>query len=129
MSNVEMVNVKLTGASRFISPPCGITSVVTRNQIIPVTAAQGAYLCSLTKKDRSNNPHPTFVVTEEDATASADARMTEQERLAKAVREEAEAEEVEEVEEVKEVAKPAPKRRAKKTSGTRGTRNASKVVA
>lgn len=126
MSNVEMVNVKLTGASRFISPPCGITSVVTRNQIIPVTAAQGAYLCSLTKKDRSNNPHPTFVVTEEDATASADARMTEQERLAKAVREEAEAEEVEEV---KEVAKPAPKRRAKKTSGTRGTRNASKVVA
>ena len=131
MSGVGMVNVKLSGATRrFIAPKCGITNVIVKDQIIEVTAAQSAYLTSLMNKDRSNNIQPLFVITEEDATASADARMTEQQRLAKTVMAEAKGEIVaEEVEEVKEVAKPAPKRRAKKTSGTRGTRNASKVVA
>jgi hypothetical protein len=117
-----MTAVKLTGARRFISPKCGVESVVERNDVIDVSEAQAAYLTSLTKKDKSNNVHPLFVTTDEDATASADAKMSEQQRLAKVVR--AEYNDPDVTEEVPEI-----KTRRPKKDGTRGTRHASKIVA
>lgn len=125
MSTTETVNVKLTGAKRFACPQYNPRKAVVRNEVINVTPAMADYFTSLTKKDRSNNEHQLFVVTDEEATSISAEGMSEKQKFAKAVREEAEGK----VAEAEAEDKPAPKRRAKKAAGTRGTRNASKVVA
>lgn len=84
-----MIALKLTGAARFISKNAGVRNVLERGGVVEVTQAQSEYLLNLSKKDRSNNIHPLFVVTDEKAGDVAAKKMTTQQRLAAAVAKEA----------------------------------------
>lgn len=83
-------NVKLVYGRRFIAPLGGIKDVLLKGQVVAVTDAQAAYLLTLEEKDRSNNIHKKFVVTDEVPTSENLDAMDERKRLALAARKEAE---------------------------------------
>ena len=119
-----MVNVKLTGANRFIGTSCGVRDVIERGAVVEVTEIQAEYLVSLTKKDRSNNIHPLFTVTSESPDEAAETLMNKQQKLAAAVRKENEALAAE----VDEEEAPVKRRRPKK-GGAKGIRTDDALVA
>ena len=120
-----MTNVKLTGANRFIGTSCGIREVIERGAVVEVTEIQAEYLVSLTKKDRSNNIHNLFIVTDESPDEAAETLMNKQQKLAAAVRREKAELDASEPEEVE-----APiKRRRPKKGGAKGIRTDDALVA
>lgn len=75
-------NVKLVYGARFICRAGGIPDVILRNHVVRVTEKQAAYLLTLQEKDRSNNVHKKFVVTDEIPTSENFTQMDERKRLA-----------------------------------------------
>lgn len=96
-------NVKLVYGKRFISRAGGINDVIVRNEVVTVTDNQAAYLLTLEEKDRSNNIHKKFVITDEVATKDDLSAMNERKRLAMAALADKKSDEEEE--------SPAPKKK------------------